>query len=155
MRNRVDVGEPADNDPRVAKANATPSKKELGARIKNARAAAGFDSQPKFAAAVGVHLQTVNRWETGKTYPDPPDLVAICRTTGYSLDQLILGVGRTVAQPEVLVKFWQSPEGAALNAEQRLALATLCEGRDVDEWRLRAMLEMLVKAPEEPRKKAR
>lgn len=45
-------------------------KKTIGARIRRRRRELGYNSQEAFAKALGLDQPRVNKWETGKNYPD-------------------------------------------------------------------------------------
>ncbi len=60
----------------------------IGERIKQARKNV-FLSQGDLAKKVGVSLQTVSRWETGKRVPAADDLQAIAETLGIQASYLL------------------------------------------------------------------
>lgn len=43
-------------------------------------------SQDEAAKELGVSQKTLSNWETGKTYPDQPQIENICRVYGVSYD---------------------------------------------------------------------
>lgn len=43
-------------------------------------------SQEEAAKKLGVSQKTLSNWETGKTYPDQPQIENICRVYGVSYD---------------------------------------------------------------------
>lgn len=124
----------------------TPS---IGKRIKLAREAAGFRTQKSFADAVGIYLTNVNRWEKGHALPDTPQLAKICSVTGVTSDEILYGKRRTsdagggAVRIESLRKLFATAEGQKLTSKQRYALGELLDGTEVEEWRVRAALELL------------
>ena len=50
------------------------SSRPFSALLRGARAAEGYKTQGSFADAIGMGRSTVNRWETGKTYPSTGEL---------------------------------------------------------------------------------
>lgn len=64
-----------------------------GARILEARKAAGFKSRTKFAARLGAGYQTVYDWERDKYRPRADSLQAIAEATGYSVTEILGGNG--------------------------------------------------------------
>jgi len=54
---------------------------EIGKKIKQARKLALL-SQAELALKIGVSLQTISRWETGKRSPAVDDLQAIAEALG-------------------------------------------------------------------------
>lgn len=124
----------------------------IGQRIKLARIAAGFRTQKAFADAVGVYLPNANKWEKGKALPDTVQLAKICSVTGVSAEEI--WYGRRTSSPgggavriEALKKLFASDEGKRLTSKQRYALGELLEGLEVDEWRVRAALELMAIVP--------
>lgn len=69
-------------------------RKLIGKRIALARNAADIN-QDQLAAAVGVHKQTISRWENGKRAPNGEEVRRIVETTGCSAD-FILGLSDTL-----------------------------------------------------------
>ena len=63
---------------------------EFGERVKAVRMGAGL-TQEQFASRLGVTRQAVSNWENGRNLPDIEVVIAISRTFGVSLDELILG----------------------------------------------------------------
>ena len=53
-------------------------------------------SQEEFANTLGVSKQTVQKWETGKNYPDIPHLIMLRDRYKISIDRLIFGVDSDV-----------------------------------------------------------
>jgi len=66
-------------------------KRELGARIREAREAAGLDVIAEFARRVDVDRSAITRWETGQGCPDAVNLRAIARATNVSAQWLLEG----------------------------------------------------------------
>ena len=58
---------------------------QLGNRIKEARRAAGFNNPESLAAALGVSVATVNRYEQGRIEPSLARLADISRLTKQPL----------------------------------------------------------------------
>jgi hypothetical protein len=56
--------------------------KELALRLKSARIAAGYDTQPPFAKALGIEVERYKKWESGRTPFQHEFLPEICRLTG-------------------------------------------------------------------------
>ena len=74
--------------------DSTETKKLIGARIAIARKANGFN-QDQLAEAVGVHKQTISRWESGKRAPNGEEVRLIAETLNCSAD-FILGLTDTL-----------------------------------------------------------
>ena len=62
----------------------------IGEVIKQARSEKGF-SQEVMAEKVGVSRQTLSNWETGKSYPDITNVIALSDAYGVTLDSLLKG----------------------------------------------------------------
>jgi len=62
----------------------------IGEVIKQARSEKGF-SQEVMAEKVGVSRQTLSNWETGKSYPDITNVIALSDVYGVTLDSLLKG----------------------------------------------------------------
>ena len=60
----------------------------IGQRIAKARKAINV-SQADLAAAIGVHVQTLSRWERGVRTPDAVQLREIGMVLGVSVDYLL------------------------------------------------------------------
>lgn len=69
---------------------------EFGEKVKAVRTKAGL-TQEQFAQRLGVTRQAVSNWENGRNLPDIGVVIAMSRTFGVSLDELILG-GEDMAQ---------------------------------------------------------
>ncbi len=61
---------------------------EIGAKLKNARAAAKL-TQEQAAEALGISRQTVSSWENEKTYPDIVSVIRMSDLYSVSLDHLL------------------------------------------------------------------
>jgi transcriptional regulator with XRE-family HTH domain len=64
--------------------------KALGKRIETVRAG---ESAAEFAAAIGIHKNTLSRYEHGARIPDARVLMRICENKGISPRWLLLGIG--------------------------------------------------------------
>jgi len=62
----------------------------IGEVIKQARSEKGF-SQEVMAEKVGVSRQTLSNWETGKSYPDITNVIALSDVYDVTLDSLLKG----------------------------------------------------------------
>lgn len=114
-----------------------------GQRILELRVSLGM-TQLEFARFVGVGTdQTVSRWERGETSPSGKDLASIESKTGTAVRYILHGGDAPLAAPQVLIDFFKSPTGERLTAEQRKGLIMLLRERDVDEFRIRAAVELL------------
>jgi len=58
--------------------------KQLGARIRTLRIAAGYSNHEKFAYKYGFGRAQINRYETGKTEPGTYTLRRICVALGVT-----------------------------------------------------------------------
>jgi DNA-binding XRE family transcriptional regulator len=56
--------------------------KELAMRLKAARIAAGYDTQPQFAKDLGIELERYKKWESGRTPIQHEYLTQVCELTG-------------------------------------------------------------------------
>ena len=74
------------------------TKKTIGSRIAIARKAKGIN-QDELAAAVGVHKQTISRWERGERAPNGEEIVQIVLYLECSAD-FILGLSDTLTVSE-------------------------------------------------------
>ena len=63
--------------------------KELGARLREARKAAGL-YQEELARRVGVSVDTVRRWESGAREPRASDLQSLARVLGEDVIAALL-----------------------------------------------------------------
>lgn len=63
---------------------------DIGAKIKDARAAAGL-TQEQAAEALGVSRQTISNWENEKTYPDIASVVRMSDLYAVSLATVYKG----------------------------------------------------------------
>ena len=118
-------------------------KAAVGERIRDLRISLGM-TQLEFAAFVGVGTdQTVSRWESGLTQPAADILTNIENKTGQSPRYILHGGNDNVAAPQVLIDFFKSPSGERLTGEQRRGLILLLRDRDVDEFRIKAAVELL------------
>ena len=61
---------------------------DLSEQVKSVRKAAGL-TQTDFADKLGVHPQTVSKWERGKTAPDVSQLGDIADVCGVTLEKLL------------------------------------------------------------------
>lgn len=126
--------------------------KAIGDRIRKLRGTKGFRSQQALAEALGVSLPTVNRWETGKSAPEEK-LPALCEALGVTAEHLLYGLGYG-ARPgdDVKLTKWrhvfESPQGQRLSQRQRIALIELIDELDPPEWRVLAMVELLMTSSE-------
>lgn len=119
--------------------------REIGARIRAARIAAGM-SQQTLAEKIGVSMTTVSRWELGKSEIETGNLNALCELVGTGPEHLLYGARSTMGvdvHSETVKRILSSDVGQRLTSEQRRALAALLGGRDIPEWRALAALEML------------
>ena len=64
--------------------------RQLGARIKAARHAAGL-TQSRLAELAGIEVQSLSRIERGAYEPSLSTTVTLARALGQSLDRLVLG----------------------------------------------------------------
>jgi transcriptional regulator with XRE-family HTH domain len=74
--------------------------KSLGQRIVDARGLAGL-SQDALAAAVGVHPQTISKWERDQTTLRAGNLRAVASALGLSVEELTGAAGAPSAAPGV------------------------------------------------------
>jgi transcriptional regulator with XRE-family HTH domain len=107
-------------------------KKELGERIRAARAAKGW-KQKHLAAQVDVEPITVSRWERGATSPDIDVISLVAEATGKPLGYF-LGAEEETVQPAA-----SSP--ALEEAAARIEAAALQIATDAD--RIASLLEEL------------
>ena len=79
--------------------NEQDTKKLIGSRIALARKAAGYN-QDQLADAVGVHKQTISRWESGKRAPNGEEIRQIVTFLHCSAD-FILGLSDTLKLSDI------------------------------------------------------
>lgn len=102
----------------------TKAKREmLGARIQQARIAAGFTVQQRFCEAVNVRPPTLHRWERGQNVPDAFNLYEIARVCGVSMEWLVTGA--SAASSDELERWKETPTGRSAPAEAVAFLASL------------------------------
>ena len=124
-----------------------PNPSEVGARIRQWREARSW-SQNDLAVHLGVHPQSVHRWEKGRV-PETEDLVKLSGAFGVTLERILFGGDQDMALPAALVAFFNSPQGRLLSGSQQLALAELLDGYEVDEARLKSALFLLLSLPQQ------
>ena len=73
-------------------------KRLIGSRIAIARKAAGLN-QDQVAEAIGVHKQTISRWESRKRAPNGEEIRLLVNLLHCSAD-FILGLSDTITIPE-------------------------------------------------------
>lgn len=73
-------------------------KRLIGSRIALARKAIGLN-QDQVAESVGVHKQTISRWESGKRAPNGEEIRALVNLFGCSAD-FLLGLTDTLTIKE-------------------------------------------------------
>jgi len=122
--------------------------KAIGDRIRQLRVTAGFRSQQALAERLGVSLPTVNRWETGKQAPEEK-MPVLCEALGVTAEHLLYGLGYGSRQgDEMKLTKWrrvlESPQGRRLTPKQRVALIEMIDEIDPPEWRVLAMVELLL-----------
>lgn len=128
-------------------------KTAIGQRIRTLREARNL-TQRALGDLVGVHLQTINRWENAHRAPEGEDLISLANVFGVALEELLYG-GEAPEMDPRLQHFFKSPEGRHLSEEQRLGLQMLL-GRNasIDGERIKAALLVLnLTAPDKPAKK--
>ncbi len=113
---------------------------ELSNRLRKVRLENGYKSQQSFADALGVHLKTVQRWESDRNpkLPDMDNLLEICRKYDCDLDYLI---GR-LSEPTHDIQFIHDQTGLTGEAIKRLqenrrfmfVLSLLIEQKDFIAW---------------------
>jgi transcriptional regulator with XRE-family HTH domain len=76
----------------------------LGAALREARTAAGYDNLTRFADLLGKPSATLSRWETGQRAPRPEDVARILTILGISGDRYedILALTRNTDAPSWL-----------------------------------------------------
>lgn len=63
----------------------------IGARLRLARTAAGFEKARHLADAIGIAENTLTTWERGRSYPDPHALILIRSLLGVPIDFFYTG----------------------------------------------------------------
>ena len=81
-----------DGDPEAQPRGIEDSASDLGARIADARTAAGR-TQTDIANQLGVKVSTVDKWERGSASPRSNRLTALAGILGVNLSWLIVGHG--------------------------------------------------------------
>lgn len=90
-----------DGDPEAQPRGIEDSALDLGARIADARTAAGR-TETDIANQIGVKVSTVQKWERGTASPRSNRLVALAGILGVSLSWLIVGHGDEPTSPDDL-----------------------------------------------------
>lgn len=122
----------------------------FGTRLNHARIAAGYKTQKEFADALGAYLPTVNKWLKGKALPELETALRACALVGVSAEEVFYGTrsvhngGEPAVQSEALKRVFASEAGQQLSTQQRYSLAQFLDGLDVDEWRVRAVVELVL-----------
>lgn len=130
-----------------------PNASEVGARIKQWRESREW-SQNELAVTLGVHPQSVHRWEKGRV-PETDDLVKLASAFGVTLERLLFGGEENMALPGALLSFFKTEEGKNLTGSQQLALAELLDGYEIDGARLQSALFLLLgKKSQDPKNPA-
>ena len=83
---------------------------ELGRRLKELRKAKGL-TQTRLAELLGVHLQTVSKWERGVNEPDISLLGEIASVLGASVRRQVLLV--KLLPHKLVMKVWMKQQGHA------------------------------------------
>jgi transcriptional regulator with XRE-family HTH domain len=104
-------------------------------------------SQNELAREILVHPQSISRWETGDRLPGTEDLVKLSAAFGVSIDALLWGVETEMPLPTSLVQFFRTDEGKSLTDAQRIGLARLLDGYEIDEAALKSALFLLHRQP--------
>ena len=81
----------------------------LGERIKNFRK--GRFSQAELAEIVGVHENTLRRWELGERSPDADSLMKLAKALGISISELMEESGDEVVQKKMPTSTTKSSKG--------------------------------------------
>lgn len=82
-------------------------------------------SQAAFAAALGVHKNSVSSYESGKTKPDSEFLARVCGVYGVSPDWLLLGEGAPCREESPAPVEAVEPAAAADKAEAGSAVVSV------------------------------
>ncbi len=90
-----------DGDPEAQPQGIEDSASDLGARIADARTAAGR-TQADIANQLGVKVSTMEKWERGGASPRSNRLTALAGILGVSLSWLIIGHGDQPIAPDDL-----------------------------------------------------
>lgn len=94
----------------------------IGARIQQARLAAGYHVQAQFCRAVGTDPPTLHRWERGQMVPGSAHLYEIAKVSRVSMEWLMDGEEHASAE---LLRWLETPKGKAAPPEARSFLAGL------------------------------
>lgn len=70
-------------------------------------------SQQDVATAIGVSRQSVSKWETGKSSPNPRELADLCVVYGVSCDWVLTGTKTVPASDSPIVRAIMAPSPAA------------------------------------------
>ena len=76
---------------------------DIGEKLKKLRQSADLN-QSGFAAEIGVHYQTVSKWEKGQSVPDSEMLVRLAEIFEVPVSQLLGGPIEPDAQPDALAE---------------------------------------------------
>ena len=118
-------------------------RKELGARIRQARAVAGL-TQTQVAQALKKRDATVSDYERGVSVPPAEEVVALAGILAVSVQWLMTGEHlpmATVTESPGLRSFLTTPIGQSLTTDERRALASIrIEGEPPTELTYQALL---------------
>ena len=89
-------------------------------------------SQEKFAELIGVSRQAVQKWESGAAFPGLEHLIRISEKFGVSLDALVFGGGRRVAE-ELAFDKKVKPKYAAIHVWESYSSALMHEYRQAED----------------------
>lgn len=71
---------------------ATELQEAFARRLREARGSRGFKTQVALSEALGNRTNdAVHTWEKGRSYPRPPELLALCKLLGVTSDYLLFG----------------------------------------------------------------
>jgi len=140
----------------ASKKKRTPYKQGFGARVRGSREEAGFKKRPDFAAAVGVQVRRLQRWEDGDNLPRDNDrqiIERIAALVGRTVVWLESGEETTLPNlPEVDEYLRSRPvEAAAAIVLRKMPWPDIVSHptvKDLDEWRV--MLEVWLRARQQP-----
>jgi transcriptional regulator with XRE-family HTH domain len=111
---------PRMSGPAGAKNDTATARVALGARIAQARGAAGYDNAAEFARQIGVSPNSVYRWERGELAPDVFSIVAIAHVARVSCHWLLTGAADRTAplerEPALLLAIEEAVERAVTRA---------------------------------------
>lgn len=93
------------------------SRRQIGARIGQARISAGYENAAEFARQVGVQPNTIYRYESGRIVPDIFTLERLARVARVSMEFILRGPREDHGRSPVLDRWLATPRGSTVRPD--------------------------------------